>query len=95
MQPSFFTFALIRRASSLSVFRLNSTAVPFLATAVSAGIATLIMGLVANYPIALASGMGLNALMTFTVCLQMGYSYQECLCLVFVSGLIFVLISFS
>ena len=65
----------------------------FLATAVSAGIATLIMGLVANYPIALASGMGLNALMTVTVCDQMGYSYQECLCLVFVSGLIFVLIS--
>lgn len=67
----------------------------FFATAVSAGVATILMGLLANYPIALASGMGLNALMTYTVCIGMGYSYQECLALIFVSGIIFVIISLT
>ena len=41
----------------------------FIATAVSAGVASIIMGLVANYPVALAPGMGVNALFTYTVCL--------------------------
>lgn len=67
----------------------------FFATAVSAAFATILMGLLANYPIALASGMGLNALMTFTVCKGMGYTYNEALALVFVSGIIFVIISLT
>ena len=48
----------------------------FSATAISAGIATLCMAFFANYPVALASGMGLNAFFAFTVCGAMGYSYK-------------------
>ena len=46
----------------------------FLATAISAGVASIIMGLVANYPVALASGMGVNALFAYTICGQMGFT---------------------
>ena len=45
----------------------------FLATAISAGVTSIIMGLVANYPVALASGMGVNALFAYTICGQMGW----------------------
>lgn len=48
----------------------------FTATALSAAIATLVMGFVANLPVALAPGMGLNAFFTFTVCMGMGCSWQ-------------------
>ena len=65
----------------------------FLATALSAGIATLIMGLLANYPVALAPGMGVNALFTYTIVLTMGYSPEAALAAVVVSGLIFLIIS--
>ncbi|MEG0273951.1 MAG: NCS2 family permease [Longicatena sp.] len=65
----------------------------FLATALSAGIASVIMGVVANYPVALAAGMGVNALFAYTICGQMGFSWQAALAGVFVSGLIFVVIS--
>ena len=67
----------------------------FIATAVSAAVATLMMGLYANYPIALAPGMGINALFTYTVVLTMGYTWQEALAATFISGVIFVLISFT
>ena len=49
----------------------------FSATAISAGIATLCMAFFANYPVALASGMGLNAFFAFTVCGAMGYDYKQ------------------
>lgn len=65
----------------------------FMATALSAGIASIIMGIVANYPVALAPGMGVNALFAYTICGQMGFSWQAALAGVFVSGLIFVVIS--
>lgn len=65
----------------------------FIATAVSAGVASVIMGLVANYPVALAPGMGVNALFTYTVCLTMNFSWQAALAAVFISGLVFLLIS--
>lgn len=65
----------------------------FTATALSAAIATLIMGLLANYPVALASGMGVNALFAYTICGVMGYSWQAALAAVFLSGVIFVVIS--
>ena len=67
----------------------------FIATALSAGIASIIMGLVANYPVALASGMGVNAFFTYTVVLTYGYTWQEGLSLVFMSGIIFLLISIT
>ena len=65
----------------------------FMATAISAGIASILMGVLANYPVALAPGMGVNALFTYTVVFGLGYSWQAALASVFVSGLIFVLIS--
>lgn len=65
----------------------------FMATAISSGFASIVMGLIANYPVALAPGMGVNALFAYTVCLEMGYSWQAALCAVFVSGIIFVIIS--
>lgn len=65
----------------------------FSATAISAGIATLCMAFFANYPVALASGMGLNAFFAFTVCGAMGYSYQVALTAVFLEGIIFMLLS--
>ena len=65
----------------------------FSATAISAAIATLCMAFFANYPVALASGMGLNAFFAFTVCGAMGYSYQVALTAVLVEGIIFMILS--
>ncbi|MGJ8454787.1 NCS2 family permease [Pseudothermotoga sp. U03pept] len=57
--------------------------------------ATLIMALYANYPFALAPGMGLNAYFTFTVCLKMGIDWRVALTAVFVEGLIFILLTIT
>lgn len=65
----------------------------FFATAVSAGLASILMGVLANYPVSLAPGMGVNALFTYTVVLTYGYSWDAALATVFVSGLLFVVIS--
>ena len=65
----------------------------FVATCLAAAIGCFIMGLWANYPIALAPGMGLNAFFTYTVVLTEGYSWQSALGAVFFSGCIFVLLS--
>ena len=67
----------------------------FLATALSSAIATLIMGLVANYPVALSAGMGVNALFTYTIVMGMGLSYKGALACVFVSGIVFLVISIT
>ncbi|CUH96315.1 putative membrane protein [Propionispora sp. 2/2-37] len=64
-----------------------------LATALGAGIVTIMMGLFVNYPIALAPGMGLNAFYAFTVVIGMGVSWQVALGAVFISGLIFILLT--
>lgn len=61
----------------------------FVATCLAAAIGSAVMGLAANYPIALAPGMGLNAFFTYTVVLTMGYPWQTALGAVFLSGLIF------
>jgi len=65
----------------------------FMATAISAGVASIVMGVLANYPVSLAPGMGVNALFTYTVVLTMGHSWEAALASVFVSGLIFLVIS--
>ncbi|MDD7077194.1 MAG: NCS2 family permease [Lachnospiraceae bacterium] len=65
----------------------------FTATALSAFIGTLCMAVFANYPFALAPGMGLNAYFAYTVVLGMGYSWQVALAAVFVEGIIFVFLS--
>lgn len=65
----------------------------FVATCLAAAIGSAIMGLIANYPIALAPGMGLNAFFTYTVVLHMGYSWQVALGAVFISATLFFLLS--
>lgn len=65
----------------------------FVATCLAAAIGSLVMGLLANYPIALAPGMGLNAYFAFVVVGTLGYSWQAALGAVFLSGLLFVLVS--
>jgi AGZA family xanthine/uracil permease-like MFS transporter len=65
----------------------------FVATCLAAAASTLVMALYANYPIALAPGMGLNAFFAFTVVLTYKYSWQQALAAVFLSGVLFLLIS--
>src|SRR5690554_3638598 len=65
----------------------------FVATALSAAIGTLIMGIFAKYPIALAPGMGLNAFFAYSVVLGMGIPWETALLGVFCSGIIFILIT--
>ncbi len=65
----------------------------FVATCLAAAIGSLIMGLYANYPIALAPGMGLNAFFAFAVVGGMGVSWQVALAAVFLSGILFVILS--
>lgn len=67
----------------------------FVATCVITAIATLMMGFIANYPIAIAPGMGLNAFFTYTVVATLGFSWQQALGAVFLSGCLFVLLSVS
>lgn len=74
--------------------RMNPNGV-FMATAISAFIATLLMAFLANYPFALAPGMGLNAYFAYTVVIKMGYSWQVALTAVFIEGLIFILLSLT
>ncbi|MDN3651227.1 NCS2 family permease [Thalassotalea ponticola] len=78
--------------SMLAMTGMDQGAV-FVATCLAAAIGCLIMGLYANYPIALAPGMGLNAFFTFTVVLELGYSWNVALGGVFISGVIFTLLS--
>jgi len=65
----------------------------FVATILAAVIGTLIMGIVADVPYAQAPGMGLNAFFTYTVCMVMGFQWQEALAIVFICGLINILIT--
>ena len=76
---------------------LSQTGMPwggvFLATIIASIVGTLVMGLFANVPYALAPGMGLNAFFTYTVCFGLGFTWQETLCMVFLCGLINILIT--
>ncbi len=65
----------------------------FLATIIATVVGTLVMGLFANVPYALAPGMGLNAFFTFTVVFALGFSWQQALAMVFICGLINILIT--
>ena len=66
----------------------------FVATCIGAAIACFLMGLYANWPVGLAPGMGLNAFFTYTVVAEMGYDWQVALGAVFISGILFVIMSF-
>lgn len=93
---TFMTMAYILAVNPtmLSAAGMDKTAV-LLATALAAFIGTLAMALLANYPFALAPGMGLNAYFAFTVCGTMGYSWQIALAAVFVEGLVFIVLSLT
>jgi len=64
-----------------------------IATCIAAAVGTLMMALVANYPFAQAPGMGLNAFFTFTVVLQNGFTWQQGLAIVFISGVLFIILT--
>ena len=67
----------------------------FVATCLAAFVGTVLMAALSNYPFALAPGMGLNAFLTYGVCLGMGYSWQFALLAVFVEGLVFLALSLT
>ncbi len=69
------------------------TGAVFVATCIAAAVSTLVMAFYANYPIALAPGMGINAFFAFTVVLTYKYTWQQALAAVFCSGVLFFLIS--
>ena len=93
---TFMTMAYILAVnpSILSASGMDINAV-LMATALASFIGTLAMALLANYPFALAPGLGLNAYFAYTVCGAMGYSWQIALLAVFVEGLIFIVLSVS
>ncbi|MBS6063284.1 NCS2 family permease [Criibacterium bergeronii] len=91
---TFMTMAYILAVnpSVLSASGMDSGAV-FTATAIASMIGTLLMSFLANYPFALAPGMGLNAYFSYTVVLVMGYSWQTALTAVFIEGIVFIALS--
>ncbi|MBQ9332747.1 MAG: NCS2 family permease [Lachnospiraceae bacterium] len=91
---TFMTMAYILAVnpSILAASGMDPTAI-LMATALASFIGTLCMALLANYPFALAPGLGLNAYFAYTVCGAMGYSWQFALFAVFVEGIIFVILS--
>lgn len=93
---TFMTMAYILAVnpSILSATGMDQGAV-FTATAIASLIGTLLMAVLANYPFALAPGMGLNAYFAYTVVLGMGYSWQLALTAVFVEGIIFIILSLT
>ena len=93
---TFMTMAYILAVNPqiLSESGMDAQAV-LMATAISAFIGTLVMALLANYPFALAPGLGFNAYFTYTVVMQMGYTWQFALFAVFLEGLIFIVLSLT
>ncbi len=96
---TFFTMAYIIFVNP-SILKLAGTAnnpfdpqAIFVATIISSVVGTLVMGLFANVPYALAPGMGLNAFFTFTVCNVMGFSWQQALAMVFICGVVNIIIT--
>ncbi|MBR4750000.1 MAG: NCS2 family permease [Abditibacteriota bacterium] len=65
----------------------------YVATALGAIIGSLLMGILANLPVALASGMGLNAFFVYTICVGMGFSYANALVFILIDGLLFIILS--
>ena len=85
-------YIMIVNPQILSTTGMNFQAV-FVATCIASAIGTLIMGLYANLPFAQAPGMGLNAFFTYSVCIGMHYTWQEALAAVFISGVLFIIIT--
>ena len=93
---TFMTMAYILAVnpSILSASGMDKNAI-LMATAIASFIGTIAMALLANYPFALAPGLGLNAYFAYTVCGQMGYPWQVVLLAVFAEGLIFIVLSLT
>ena len=93
---TFMTMAYILAVNPgmLAAAGMDSTAV-LIATCLASFIGTIAMALLANYPFALAPGMGLNAYFSFTVCGNMGYSWKVALMAVFIEGIIFIVLSLT
>ena len=93
---TFFAMAYIIfvNPSYLSQAGMDYTSV-LVATCVSAAIGCFLTAFLANVPFAQASGMGLNAFFTFSVCFGMGYTWQQALTIVFISGILFLIIAVS
>ncbi|RDY26150.1 NCS2 family permease [Romboutsia weinsteinii] len=85
-------YILVVNADILGAAGMDKSAV-FAATAIAAFVGCIAMGLLANYPIALAPGMGLNAFFAYTVVLGMGYDWQFALCAVLIEGIIFIILT--
>lgn len=86
-------YIIIVNPSILSAAGMDEPAL-ITATCLASGLTTILMAFLANYPFALAPGMGLNAFFAFTVVGAMGYSWQLALTAVFVEGIIFIIMSF-
>ena len=93
---TFMTMAYILAVNPtlLSASGMDATAV-LIATCLASFVGTMAMALLANYPFALAPGMGLNAYFAYTVCGSMGYSWKVALMAVFIEGLIFIVLSLT
>lgn len=87
-------YILAVNPSILSASGMDAQAI-LIATALASFVGTMCMALMANYPFALAPGLGLNAYFAFTVCGTMGYSWQFALFAVFAEGIIFVILSLT
>ena len=87
------SYIIFVQPAVLSAAGMDSGAV-MAATCITSALAMVLMALLANYPIALAPGMGHNFYFTFTVCLTLGVSWQNALGAVFVAGVLFVLLFF-
>ncbi|MBO7555399.1 MAG: NCS2 family permease, partial [Neisseriaceae bacterium] len=88
------SYIIVLNPSILGDTGIDKDAV-FVATCIASAFGCILMGLVANYPIALAPGMGLNAYFTYDVCLGLGVPWQVALAAVCVSGVIFVIFSLT
>lgn len=86
------SYIVIVNPNILSTTGMDHGAI-FVATCLAAVIGTLVMALVANWPIGMAPGMGLNAFFAFTVVAALGYSWQQALGAVFISGVIFLFLT--
>ena len=93
---TFMTMAYILAVNPniLSAAGMDANAV-LIATSLAAFVGTMLMAFLANYPFALAPGMGLNAYFAYTVVLSMGYSWQMALLAVFVEGIVFIVLSLT
>ena len=93
---TFMTMAYILAVNPtiLSASGMDKNAI-LMSTAIAAFIGTMVMAFLANYPFALAPGLGLNAYFAYTVCGKMGYSWQIALLAVFAEGIIFIVLSLT